>query len=88
MFPELKAFLDATEQEISRPKNEHKRKTHCSGKKKRHTVKTQLTVNANGLIVHLTHTLREACVITLCLNVVARICSIRFWERVILAIGG
>ncbi len=54
MFPGLKAFLDATEQEIPRPKNKKKRKTHYSGKKKRHTVKTQLTVNGNGLIMHLT----------------------------------
>ena len=54
MFPELKAFLDATEQEIPRPKNKRKRKTHYSGKKKRHTVKTQLTVNADGLIIHQT----------------------------------
>ena len=54
MFPELKAFLDATEQEIPRPKNKKKRKTHYSGKKKRHTVKTQLTVNLDGLIVHQT----------------------------------
>jgi len=54
MFPEFKAFLDATEQEIPRPKNKLKRKTHYSGKKKRHTVKTQLTVNAVGLIIHQT----------------------------------
>jgi len=54
MFPELKAFIDATEQEIPRPKDKRKRTTHYSGKKKRHTVKTQLTVNANGLIVHKT----------------------------------
>lgn len=54
MFPEFKAFLDATEQEIPRPKNKHKRKTHYSGKKKRHTVKTQLTVNEKDLIVHKT----------------------------------
>ena len=54
MFPELKAFLDATEQEIPRPKNKKKRKTHYSGKKKRHTVKTPLTVNAVGLIIHQT----------------------------------
>jgi hypothetical protein len=40
------------EQEIPRPKNKHKRKTHYSGKKKKHTVKTQLTVNKQGLIVH------------------------------------
>jgi DDE superfamily endonuclease/Helix-turn-helix of DDE superfamily endonuclease len=54
MFPELKAFIDATEQEIPRPKNKKKRKTHYSGKRKRHTVKTQLTVNADGLIIHQT----------------------------------
>ena len=54
MFPEFKAFTDATEQEIPRPKNKTKRKTHYSGKKKRHTVKTQLTVNSNGLIAHKT----------------------------------
>jgi len=54
VFPSFKAFLDATEQEIPRPKNRRKRKTHYSGKKKRHTVKTQLTVNGDGLIVHLT----------------------------------
>lgn len=54
MFPGFKAFLDATEQEIPRPKNKHKRKTHYSGKKKRHAVKTQLTVNQDGLIIHKT----------------------------------
>jgi len=54
MFPGLKAFLDATEQEIPRPKSKRKRKSHYSGKKKRHTVKTQLTVNSRGLIVHKT----------------------------------
>lgn len=52
MFPEFKAFTDATEQEIPRPKDRQKRKTHYSGKRKRHTVKTQLTVNSKGLIVH------------------------------------
>jgi hypothetical protein len=52
MFPGFVAFLDATEQEVPRPKNKHKRKTHYSGKKKKHTVKTQLTVNKSGLIVH------------------------------------
>lgn len=54
-FPGFKAFIDATEQEIPRPKNTKKRKTHYSGKKKRHTVKTQLTVNEKGLIVHKTN---------------------------------
>jgi transposase len=54
LFPGFKAFLDATEQEIPRPKDRAKRKTHYSGKKKRHTVKTQITVNADGLILHKT----------------------------------
>jgi len=53
-FPAFKAFLDATEQEIPRPKSKRKRKTHYSGKKKRHTVKTQIAVNKDGLIVHKT----------------------------------
>jgi len=54
-FPGFKAFVDATEQEIPRPKDPKKRRTHYSGKKKRHTVKTQLTVNSKGLIVHKTN---------------------------------
>ena len=54
-FPGFKAFIDSTEQEIPRPKNAKKRKTHYSGKKKRHTVKTQLTVNGKGLIMQRTN---------------------------------
>ena len=54
MFPGFKAFLDATEQEIPRPKNKSKRKTHYSGKKKKHTMKTQITVNKDRLIIHKT----------------------------------
>ena len=52
LFPGFKAFLDATEQEIPRPRDKTKRRTHYSGKKKRHTVKTQITVNKKSLIVH------------------------------------
>jgi hypothetical protein len=54
LFPGFKAFLDATEQEIPRPEARGKRRTHYSGKRKRHTVKTQITVNAEGLILHKT----------------------------------
>jgi hypothetical protein len=54
MFPGFRAFLDATEQEIPRPKAKRKRKTHYSGKRKKHTVKTQLTVNKKGMIIHKT----------------------------------
>ena len=51
-FPSFKAFIDATEQEIPRPKNKRKRKIYYSGKKKRHSVKTQFMVNSHGLILH------------------------------------
>jgi hypothetical protein len=54
MFPGFKAFLDATEQEIPRPHDKRKQKSHCSGKKRKFTVKTQITVNQEGLIVHKT----------------------------------
>lgn len=53
-YPELKSVIDATEQQIPRPKNKRRRKSHYSGKKKKHTVKTQLMVNKNGLILHKT----------------------------------
>jgi len=44
-FPGFKAFIDCTEQEIQKPKNKRKRKNYYSGKKKKHTVKTQYMVN-------------------------------------------
>src|SRR5215470_900428 len=47
-FPGFKAFIDSTEQEIPRPKNNRKRKSYYSGRKKKHTVKTQLMVNTEG----------------------------------------
>jgi hypothetical protein len=40
-FPGFKAFIDTTEQEIPRPKNKRRRKSYYSGKKKKHTIKTQ-----------------------------------------------
>jgi len=51
-FPGFLAFIDSTEQQIPRPKNNRKRKAYYSGKKKRHTVKTQLMVNNRGFIIH------------------------------------
>jgi len=54
LFPEMKAFIDTTEQEIPRPKNKRRRKNYYSGKKKKHTVKTQIMVNKKGLILHKT----------------------------------
>jgi len=54
LYPEMKAFIDTTEQEIPRPKNKRRRKNYYSGKKKKHTVKTQIIVNKKGLILHKT----------------------------------
>lgn len=51
-YPDAKIFVDATKQEIPRPKHKRRRKSHYSGKKKKHTVKTQITVNKKGLILH------------------------------------
>ena len=53
-FPGFKAFIDSSEQEIPRPKNKRKRKSYYSGKKKKHTVKTQYMVNSEGTILHKT----------------------------------
>jgi len=52
LFPELIAITDGTEQQIPRPKNKKKKKTHYSGKKKKHTVKNQITINITGEIIH------------------------------------
>ena len=51
-FPGFMAFIDSTEQQISRPIDNKRRETFYSGKKKRHTVKTQLIVNNKGIIIH------------------------------------
>ena len=54
-FPGFKAFVDSTEHEIPSPKNKRKRKSYYSGKKKKHTVKTQFMVNSgDGTILHKT----------------------------------
>ena len=53
-FPGLLAFTDSTEQQIPRPVDKNKRKMYYSGKKKRHTVKNQLTVNKDDYILHKT----------------------------------
>jgi hypothetical protein len=51
-FPGFLAFIDSTEQQIPRPTDKNRRKMYYSGKKKRHTVKTQLIVNNHGYILH------------------------------------
>ena len=53
-FPGFLAFIDCTEQQIPKSVDKNRRKTFYSGKKKRHTVKNQLTVNKDGYILHKT----------------------------------
>jgi hypothetical protein len=55
-FPVFLAFIDCTEQQqIPRPADNKRRKVYYSGKKKRHTtVKNQLMVNNQGIIIHKT----------------------------------
>lgn len=56
--PEIKEILiDATEQEIQKPKDKKKRKDNYSGKQKRHTLKTQIAASKNGLVFHKTDAL-------------------------------
>lgn len=52
IYPEMREFIgDATEQEIPRPKDRRNRKKYYSGKKKRHTVKTELALEKkHGLL--------------------------------------
>ena len=51
-FPGFLSFIDSTEQQIPRPKNNRKKKAYYSGKEKRYTVKTQIMVNHRGFIIH------------------------------------
>ncbi len=51
-FPGFMAFTDCTEQQIPRPIDKRRCKMYYSGKKKRHTTKTQITVNNHGYIIH------------------------------------
>ena len=49
-YPDLFAFVDATEQTVQRSQDAETQKLHYSGKKKRHTRKAQLIVNEQGII--------------------------------------
>jgi len=52
IFPELgEVLLDATEQPVEQPKDKQKRKQAYSGKKRDHTVKTQIVVSQH-LVLH------------------------------------
>lgn len=49
-YPELFAIVDATEQPVQRSMDNEQQRAHYSGKKKRHTRKTAIIVNEQGLI--------------------------------------
>lgn len=56
-YPDLKdVSTDATEQQVFRPFDEKQQKEHFSGKKKRHTVKTQISVSTRGRVIHVSQT--------------------------------
>lgn len=46
-------LLDVTEQPTQRPKQKKARKTHYSGKKKRHTLKIEMVMQRDGKIINL-----------------------------------
>ena len=54
ILPGLRCLIDASEQQVQRPKRKDMEKSHYSGKAGRHTAKVRYTVNTNGLIVHST----------------------------------
>ena len=55
--PEIKEVLiDATEQKVPRPEDKGKRRTRYSGKKKEHTIKTQV-VTTKKLILHVSESI-------------------------------
>lgn len=49
-------LIDATEQPIQRPKNRKAGKRYYSGKKKRHTQKTEITMTTDGKIINISKT--------------------------------
>ena len=59
-FPDLEYLIDATEQRIRRPKGADVQKPYYSGKKKAHTLKTQVTTTPAGRIRHVSPTVPGA----------------------------
>lgn len=53
-YPGLLAIIDTTEQPIPRPKDKDQQKRFYSGRKKRHSLKSQISVNIKGCITHIT----------------------------------
>jgi hypothetical protein len=49
-FPQVRVIIDAKEQRVNKPRGEEAQRPYYSGKKKAHTVKTQVVVNPRGQI--------------------------------------
>jgi hypothetical protein len=49
-FPAVRVIIDAKEQRINKPQGEEKQKPYYSGKKKAHTIKTQVVIDTRGRI--------------------------------------
>jgi hypothetical protein len=49
-FPQVRVIIDAKEQRINKPQGEERQKPYYSGKKKAHTIKTQVVVDTRGRI--------------------------------------
>lgn len=60
-FPDVVAIVDATEQPTRRPQEEQTQKTYYSGKKKRHTLKTQIVVAPDGELIDISETVPGSC---------------------------
>lgn len=50
LYPDAIEIIDVTEQPIQRPKDKRDKKEYYSGKKKRHTIKSIIGINYNGII--------------------------------------
>jgi len=57
-FPEVAMIVDATEQPTYRPQDQDEQKRYYSGKKKRHTLKTQIVVLPDGTIADFSDTVK------------------------------
>jgi len=57
-FPEVAAIVDATEQPTYRPQGRDEQPQYYSGKKKRHTIKTQIVVLPDGTIADFSATVQ------------------------------
>jgi DDE superfamily endonuclease len=49
-FPQVRVIIDAKEQRVNKPRGEEAQRPYYSGKKKAHTIKTQVVVNPRGQI--------------------------------------